>query len=200
MPSLFRVTGPIDVYVRFNANQGGLTQYLGTATTAPEVEGRPSFLSVINDKSSRTVPMQKVYDGEQDVVTMTLNRFDYVVYQSLRNNSTRAASTVGTDGPLARGNLMINNNDFNLILVYTFFGTVNATVDLPPGRFYNSALLTGYRESTVGTRVEEVALVFECNGVFQTGSGTGTSGPYGANQLYTESPGFFASLSLPAPS
>ncbi len=158
MASLFYAPGAIEHYVKL---RNGTTYYLGTAVTAPEVEGRPFFLNVINDIGGRTAPMDKVGDREQDVVTSTLNRFDYSVYNSIKSTGAPGEHTTATQGTLTFGVL-----DFELILVYAaaVAGFVPGT--FPVGRRYFTAQTIGFRESTVGTRVEEITMVFECNELF----------------------------------
>lgn len=191
MAAFFTTPGPIFIYVNW-VYQGGTPTFLGTAVTAPEVEGRPAYINVLNDLSGRSVPGQKVYDGEQDIVTVTLNRFDFGVYTQLKSQS-KVAAAAGFNTPLNRGSLAFTQTDFQLILVNSFFGTAQASPVLTSGRLYYSALLTGWRESTVGTRVEEVALVFECNAPINPTSST--PGAFGSFNLYTETlPG------LPVPS
>jgi hypothetical protein len=163
-------TGAIEHFVTV----AGTTYYLGTATTAPEIENRPAFLNVINDLGGRTVPFQKVPDRSQHIITTTLNRFDWAVYKRICMDQINAAGivrdeSITTHGILALGSATTLSNglaDFELTLVYTLAGTPVAPVDLPPGRRYWSCVVLGSKESTVGTRVEEVSLVLEANQLF----------------------------------
>lgn len=160
----FYTPGPKDHYIRF---RDGSVSYLGTATTAPEVESRPAFLNVINDVGGRTVPTQKVRDRIQDVVSTTLNRFDWATYKSISGAQENGGPGVLIDNNLTHGTLVLGSSDFELIIVNSLAltaGTVPA--DFPVGRRYFSAVLLGARESSVGSRVEEVSLVFECNELF----------------------------------
>lgn len=160
MASLFYAPGAVEHFVVY----GGVGYYLGTATTAPEVEGRPYYLNVINDLGGRSAPMQKVGDRQQHIVTTTLNRFDWAVYKAIVFASS--SGQLGGDSNFTQGVLTLNNLDFELALVFQQAVAGNTPTGFPVGRRYFSAQVIGYRESTVGTRVEEVTLVMECNELF----------------------------------
>lgn len=159
MAAFFYAPGAIEHYVTL---RNGTTYYLGTAVTAPEIEGRPFYLNVINDIGGRTAPMQKVGDRQQDVVTTTLNRFDYAVYKTILGETNEVLLHDNS----TQGTLVIGALDFQLTLVYTAALAGNVPNNFPVGRRYFSAVVIGVRESTVGTRVEEVTLVIECNETF----------------------------------
>lgn len=151
--------GPIEHFVKF---RGGTTAYLGTAVLAPEIERRPAYINVQNDLGGRSVPFQKVYDGAQHIITTTLNRFDWDVYALLSEDDV----DIGFDSGTQRGSLVLGDQDFELVLVNSFSGSASLSSAYPPGRRYWSCILLGARESTVGTRVTEVSLVFEANALF----------------------------------
>ncbi len=75
-------------------------------------------------------------------------------------------AAVGGDNNVTHGVLSLNYLDFELILRNSYAGTPVIPIDYPIGRRYYTAVLLGSRESTVGTRVAEVSLVFECNEIF----------------------------------
>jgi len=163
MSALFQNTGPIDIYIRLRT---GTAFYLGTAATAPKVTAQPAYLNVPNDLMGRTYPAIRLADGEAHFVSLVANRIDYSGYQIIRD----AARIGGQVGPgamplLKRGAVMTGVNDFQLILTYSYFGTVLATPDLPPGRIYFSSLLEDYEESTEGTKILDVALTFRCDSI-----------------------------------
>jgi len=158
MASYFYAPGAIEHYVKLRS---GTTYYLGTAVTAPEIEGRPFYLNIINDIGGRSAPMNKVGDREQDIVTTTLNRFDYAVV-----NSILATGPAGEHNTRTQGTLTFEDLDFELIFVYAAALAGYTSAGFPVGRRYYTSQVIGYKESTVGTRVEEITLVIECNELF----------------------------------
>lgn len=175
MPALFRPVGAVEHFVRF---RDGTTRYLGTATVAPEVEVRPGFLPVMNDLGGRTFPVCRVRDREQHLVSTTLNRFDWDTYKACQGLAPGSSPATLVDTVLTHGVIAEGVSDFELILVYSLAGTAASPADTPAGRRYSSAVLLGSRESSVGSRVMEVACVFECNEAFVPASR--------AFSLYTE--------------
>jgi len=194
MSALFTPAGPIDLFVKLRDNS---TAYLGTCKEAPEVEVRPAFIDIKSDISGRTVPINKCFDGEQHLIYLTaVNHIDWLAYKFISRATTGGLGLVGqaiggtgdtsrVDGPLDRGSLVIGSTDFELVLRYTFGGTVVAP-ELPVGRRYWSCVLVGARESTVGSRLMEVSMVLEANSIY---SSTGSSSNGGRTfKLYTEKP------------
>lgn len=173
MPAGQFTPGPIDHYVLFRGAQ--VAEYLGTAVMAPEQEAEDFKIPILNDLGGRSVPFQLVQDGEQWMIQTTLNRFDFGVYRSIRDRISAGPgqpTALGSETGRARGTLVIGSSDFSLILVNTYAGTPSSGLPigvLPPLNalrgFYSSTLLK-YKESTVGTRVLELALLFQCNNVF----------------------------------
>lgn len=163
MSAALYTPGPIEHYVKFRT---GVTRYLGTAVTAPEIEVRPAYINVQNDLGGRSVPFQKVADRKQHVISTTLNRFDWATYKAMLPDGVTSAGAFGADDNTTHGVLSLGYTDFELILRYAYGGTSVIPSDFPVGRRYWSAVVLGSRESTVGTRVEEVALVIECNELF----------------------------------
>ncbi len=165
MSSLFFAPGAIEHYIK--PRNASSFAYLGTAVTAPEIEIRPAYLNVINDIGGRTLPMQKVGDREQHVVTTTLNRFDIAVYQAITCLGGGSGPAIGGNDNTNQGTLVIDNLDFEFIFIYAAVAANRGAFSgYPLGRRYYSSLVIGARESTVGTRVEEITLVIECNEVF----------------------------------
>lgn len=161
MASYFYAPGAIEHYVTL---RNGTSYYLGTAVTAPEVEGRPFYLNVINDIGGRSAPMDKVGDRAQHLVTTTLNRFDETVLQIITGLNTSTGLAAHTT--LNQGTLTFGYLDFQLVLVYAASVAGLTPSIFPVGRRYYQSQVVGLRESTVGTRVQEVTLAIECNEIF----------------------------------
>lgn len=187
MGAFTHVTGPQEIAVRFRGQAQG--SYLGTAVTAPEIDLNFATINVMNDLGGRSVPFQKVFDGEQHVLSAVLNRVDMTVLKQIRD-LTHNVSNLGYEGQIERGTLMIGNNDFELQFNNVFYGqsAAPAQSDTPAGRRYASAILLAAKESTVGTRVQEIALQFECNAVFNPTAR--------AFDLFTENPNLFFTYTL----
>lgn len=192
-----RTPGPIHLFARFRG--ASTVYYLGTCVAAPEPEHEKSRIPIMNDLAGRNEPFQIVKDGENAVVMATMNRFDWLLLQTIRGldstNTPPAAplsgnSQVGQENADTRGTLTIGQTDFQLILWWEYnsipgaSGTAN---DAAPIRMYNSVELVKMKESTVGTRVLEVACAFRCVSVYSIAN-FGFYGGIGnqAGGLYTE--------------
>jgi hypothetical protein len=184
-----RTPGPIHHFVAFRT-ASGTTQgyYLGTAVAAPEQDNEKAKIPVMNDLGGRSIPFQLVQDGEKWLVTTTLNRFDLGLCRSIRaledgtfpvpapinSPSNSPGSVPGTEGAIARGTLVLGITDFVLVLVNGYAGTNSSgqfvggigSSDLAVARTFYSANLRTYKESTVGTRILEVAMAIECLPIF----------------------------------
>ncbi len=177
MAAANQVPGAIEHYCVFN---NGSPVYLGTAVLAPDVEQEKGFDPVMNDLGGRIFPFQNVYDGEEDTVLTTLNRFDYTVYKLMRA-TVNVTGSLGTDGPVDRGTLVFGTQRaFGLVLVYSYAGSASAPSqpDMPAGRFYPCCTLEKNRESTAGARVMEIALAIKAHNLFNPSTRSFT--------LYTE--------------
>ena len=171
MAALFSTPGPIELFwkPRIAGTLHSSFLYLGTAVTAPEVEIKPAYIPVMNDLGGRSVPTIHVQDGEQHVVSATINRFDWNVYNQMKSRQTVASSGTITGEGQYRGIIHTGYSDGYFLFVNSYHGVAggdNGT--MPPGRLYYSCKFAGSRESTVGTRVHEIALVLEMNGVLNT--------------------------------
>ncbi len=204
-----RTPGPIPLFVLFRG--ASTANYLGTCITAPESEDEKFKIEVMNDLSGRSTPFQLVQDGEKWMVYATMNRFDMKVIEKIRalesgggdgagalnliGNTIAGPTTLtpglGSESATARGTLVIGVSDFQLIALNSYYGTPSAGLfvggvsDLPYGRMYYSCNMRKYKESTVGSRVLDVAMAFECQNVYNQAT-------RGFN-LYTEDPSKFPS-------
>lgn len=175
-----RTPGPILLYAKFNT--GTTAKFLGTAVTAPEPENEKFKLEVMNDLGGRSVPFQLIQDGEKWFVAFTLNRYNGRIVEAIRSLESGQAPVLnggvnpglGNETGQARGTLVIGATDFQLLAINSYFNTPAAgqfvggiaASDLPQGKFFYSCNLRKYKESTVGTRVLEVAMLVECQNVF----------------------------------
>src|SRR5262249_49188812 len=119
----------------------------------------------------------------------TLNRFDMNVVRALKYLKsgivfsgtfpnplnfplTGLTPALGQQNNLARGTLVIGSQDFQLILVNSYAGTLaaglpaSAAVDLATARGWSSCSLVACEEDEEVTRATEVAMAIECRSLF----------------------------------
>lgn len=167
MAIAFNTPGPIHHFAVFRDQS--TVFYMGTAVLAPEQEGEKFKIPVLNDMGGRSVPFQLIQDGEYWMVQTTMNRFDQQVTRKIRSLEG-AGAPLGQEGLSARGRLVLGISDWSLILLneYAAIGNpiASANPELNPMRCFFSANMRMYKESTVGTRVLEVAMAIECQNLF----------------------------------
>lgn len=163
MAAFFETKGVIEHFVRFRGDTSW--SYLGVATTSPEFTHNPTWNRVMADIGGRQVPSQLTADGATHQIATTLSRFNRVTLNKLM---TLARDTGGTefDEPTFRGSLVVGSRDVEMVFRNEFFGTGEATTDLPRGRWYYSIIPLAIKESSIGTRATEVALLLEAHNVF----------------------------------
>ncbi|AWM37862.1 hypothetical protein GobsT_40970 [Gemmata obscuriglobus] len=159
MSAQFLPVGAIELYVRLRSRNS--FDFLGTCTTAPEIHVRRFYSDLHCDKGGE-VPWQKTGQGEQHVVTATINRLNVETWNSIRSNSS--SPTVHTPKV---GRLVLNVSDFELFFrhtIYTF-----PVVPLPPGmwtgRLYRSGTLLDWSEYSED-RLKSITLMVECNPLY----------------------------------
>lgn len=177
MPAAMHVLGPGHLFVRFRAQVDPTANYVGTAEIAPVIEVESPKLEVKNDLTGRTYPFQKVEDGERHTYTIVLNRFDYVIWNAIRDtyDHTTNQNIHGRDGKNKRGSLYMGVGDFQLIHIhdFTYISPVHHdpddspfTLGEPRGRIYQSAELIAYKEDPSANRVQTIAATFRCDGIY----------------------------------
>lgn len=176
MPMGTRTPGPKHLFARFRGNSA--VYYVGTCVAAPEPEHEKSRIPIMNDLAGRNEPFQIVKDGENAVIMATMNRFDWLLLQTIRSldqTNTPPATPLagntfaGQENPDTRGTLTIGITDFQLLIwsqYNTVAGASGTANDAAPVRQYNSVELVKYKESSVGTRVDEVACAFKATSVY----------------------------------
>jgi hypothetical protein len=189
--AFFHTPGPKELWVKFRSSllggSGTDWQFLGTCVTAPDISLFPKHIDVYNDYGGRSVPTQIIQDGSESRVACTINYVDLNVVRNVRDAVERSGqpNRVGKETGVDRGSLVIGVSDFELAFKNVYYGTIQGTPGLPPGRYYYSAILEGYEEHTTGTRVEDVSMLFRCNNY-----------PVGSSGFiqYTEDPAEFPTL------
>lgn len=176
-----RTPGPIHTFVRFRNNSTAF--YLGTCVAAPEPEIENHDIPIMNDSGGRSVAFQVIQDGSDALFPTVMNRFDYALLQSVRalrsgpaksvlgNGGIAGDGSVGQEVSGARGTLILGLGDVQIIQVNEYAGSNSqgvfaGTPDLIPARIFSSARIVKYKESTVGTRVLEVAILWKFENVY----------------------------------
>jgi hypothetical protein len=187
MGAAFHAFGPIEHFIRPIGNSSWL--YLGTAVQTPEIDEEDMLLPVMNDIGGRSVPVDYTQDRRKAIVTTTLNRFNYTTY-----NIMRGMRPPGNSGAVFYTDTVVDHGvptiayryAFELLLAYTFTGTLASASDSPSGRMYYAAIPRKYRESSLNSRVAELSVLFECIGKFNP---VDRSFP-----LYTEDPNVWGTV------
>lgn len=149
--------------------------FVGTAERCPLVEGGQEWMPVYNDFGGPMVQFDASYQGETKLIVIDLNYYDGVLLNDLIN--------FGTDSYLSRGSLQVQGgNSFAVTLKFTFYGTPNATVGLPPGEHYFSCRIVQTYFDPMGTPVRKVRLVIEAQSVFNPANGSFSL--YSTNPVY----------------
>lgn len=165
MPAAFHTVGPVEIYIKQRTN-GTLNSgfyYLGTAQSSPEVDRKYAYHAVMNDLGGRLVSSTDCYDGEMHQVSFTLNRFNWQTVNRLNDGLPGPTITAGGDTATARGRIFRGVDDYQLLLVNTYFSVTAANNgDMPAGRLYYNMKPLAVRESRVGQRVEEITYLLEC--------------------------------------
>lgn len=203
MAAFLHSGGPTHVYAAFRTAGAGpgpfpaqTPQYLGTAESSPIVEAQQFVLDVKNDLAGRQATFASVDDGEEHVVTMAINRFDYTVWKAVRDRVNHQASVAGHgwDTRLKRGTVITGSYDIALVLAFEFAAFQPShpqiAADYPLGRYYYSAHPASYREDKTGTRIDTVAVAFRCVPVYDTADKI--------FKLYTEDPAKLGTIPPPS--
>ncbi len=201
MPARFPVHGPVEIYI----NSGHTTPFLflGTARVTPVITWMPVYEPVINTYGG-SVPMDRIYNGEEAIVSVLLNRYDETVLALAQARPTHSAGAKGFNLFGEVGALSISDGlSMGLVTTFPFSGTANNTAQgMAPGIHWFSAELIGPDDLSPGIKAGEIQLIFQCQRVFVGRDGTvqgGTTVPAGF-----VSPGGFALYSnvlptLPTP-
>lgn len=178
MSALFQVPGPSHILVRFPTTQSNsygndaagiqanTIYYLGTAEVSPQLRIEPVYEPVINDVGSDAAPTDLIYKGTGNAVLVAdINRFQYAIYRAMANRPRHAgAPHQYGETPLDVAALVNQSNfgcGFDLWIYHSYFGTVNATNDLPPGYFFpQNVVLAGPDDLNMGARVQKIRMVW----------------------------------------
>lgn len=190
MAALIYALGPADIFIHFRVGifspgQGGTTTskesvYFGTCQTSVDVSPKYYRADVFSDLAGRQVPIVRVNEGVEHEILMTLNRFDMNVWRRIQAFGGLAGNS-GIEFATTRGQIHTGIQDVALSWTYLFpnVGGISPA-DAPVGRYYYSATLRAAKESRVGSRTEELTLMWTASPLFDP--------PSRGFSLYTEDP------------
>lgn len=182
--------GPVLHFVVIPQYSATQAFFLGTSVTSPKKRGERYEIPIFNDLGGRSAAFQTAADGEEWKVFTTLNRFDMSVIRSLRylrsgvkfaggtfpNPAafplTGLTPPLGSENGFGRGSLVIGAQDFKLILVNSYAGTlaaglpVTAAVDMANATGFASCSLPAEEEDDDATRATEISLAIQTRNVF----------------------------------
>lgn len=205
-----KVAGPVHLYYRagiypvpsvgpngINSGSGAGATYLGTCEFVPEPQFKPAWKPIFNAISGDLIPMDRMYMGQDGLIAMNLNRFDYDAAIQLLNTPrlSGAPELVGTDTWLDRGSLMVSNAlSFELWLQFQFYGTPNALAypDMPAGYYFYCCQLMDHTPKNLGLADEQLFLVAQAQNVYAPLPGDRY------HSMYTILPQYFSGLPNPA--
>lgn len=186
------VPGPALIYVGVANSQGVTPEFFGTGETAPDVDVNGSLIPVMNDLGGTTLPFDRIWDGEEAMISVVINRFNWATMRKLlaRPNFRRVAPTPGTSisgdiGTLIGGEGMT----YNLWLQWTYATKASMSGGAPEGpmpggfRFF-SAFMSYPTKMPGGTKDQKNSCIFQCQRGFGIPGGAGNGIPVGNFGLY----------------
>lgn len=139
-------------------------KYLGTAVTAPEIEGRITSTPFSCDITG-PAPVQEIFNLESHEVTTTLNRVNWETWRLLRQETELNFPTSVVDNGNSFGQVIYGYKDFQLYLRYevsTDANVIQQPLDVTKSRLYFSCHLMDFKETTINNRIMEVSLLIHC--------------------------------------
>jgi hypothetical protein len=192
-PSI-HTTGPIHIYVGMPAyvaadgvtNVAAKQWYLGATEIQPQMEIQRLDTAVYSDIVGRKVPHQLIDQGQMGRLGLALTYWSQAALVALK---TQTGMYNGVDSKLGRGSLVLGRTTATIWLQYSFYGTANATTNLPPGRMFYAARMTSETMAESGTAAEKPLLAFTCLPLYNSSTG--------AHSLYSEAPADFPNTLIP---
>ncbi len=190
-------TGPALIYAGVNDAPGVVPVFIGTCQSAPEIDIQPSFHHVMNDLGGNQKPFDRMWEGEEGMVSGVLNRFNYLTLLRMMSRPRTNTATPGTAGINISGDvgtLMGQEGlTYHLWVAFPKGGTLPYP-DLVPGYHFYAAMLLGPDKIQPGTKDLGVHCIWQCQRQFNpAGAGLGIP-TTGSLTLYDTLTTSFASL------
>lgn len=148
MPAKLWSTGPVAVYIRHALDSSPM--FLGHGERAPEIMDHGAYKPVHTDLSGDQAPHDKLYNGQNVSITMTLSRFDQAALNIMKARSRSISIpsiTPGYDAPGAMGMLAATElGTFQMWLAF-FYSVKAPYVGMPPGYNFLQCVLEDSTES-----------------------------------------------------
>lgn len=185
-------SGPVLVFTGTSLSKQ--PEYLGTGEEAPDVEISRSFEEVKNDLAGTVLPMDRVYEGQEGMTSVVLNRYNERVLlhcQSIRPGLADNASP-GIDEVDNIGTMIGQEGwTYPLWLLFPYATLKPSMADMKPGYRFWSSFLIGPDQIKAGTRAKRVHLMFKHQRAF-----TAASSPVGTVSAVGGAPNIASLINL----
>lgn len=187
------VTGPALIYAGLANALGTSPVFVGTGESAPDIDIKAEFDPVMNDLGGTRVPFDRCFEGEEGMVSVVLNRFNWSAIRQMMSRPRFFTGTPGSNPSGDVGTLMGQEGmTFNLWLVWPFstkaaMGGGAAANAMPSAVRFVSAFLLSPDKIQSGTKDQKLHLIWQCQRGFSVtagGNGASITGSAGSFILY----------------
>ena len=165
-------TGPALLYCGVGSSFAPL--FLGTCERPPRITLRPEYEAYFNDLAGQRIPMDQVFQGEDGIVSIDLNRWDESVLTAIQARPRHSASG-SIRGTLQAGDIgtMMKTEgfDYPLWMKFPYFSKAAYAAGVPGYKFYQAHLLGPDDMDQLGTMPRRNRLVFYCSQLWTLSSG-----------------------------
>ncbi len=95
-------TGPVLIYT----NVSGTAAFFGTGQQAPDIQIKAEFEPVMNDLGGTRVPFDRLYESEEGVTSVVVNRYNEGLLEAMMARPRPAVSVAGVNASGEIGSLM----------------------------------------------------------------------------------------------
>jgi hypothetical protein len=145
-------TGPALMYINY-----GSWLYLGTAESPPDIDLIGGFDPVYNDLGGTVLPFDRIYEGEEAVISFVLNRYVQAsldIIQAVIGSKTIGTDTFGDTGSI----IGQEDRTFQYGMLFPYAAKALYT-DMPRGYKFFSCFRIGPQGVRPGTRAKAHNLI-----------------------------------------
>lgn len=160
--------------------------YVGTAETKPDIEVTPAWTEVKNDIAGQSLPLDRMYDGMEGMVSAIMTRWNYPVLLAMQARPNIAVAGAGGLGgaegvnfQLDVGTMMSTEGFTYPFWVWFPKAALAAYAGMPAGYRFWSTFLIGPDKIEPGTRAKKQALVVKAQRAFTPSNSPAQSVPGG---------------------
>jgi hypothetical protein len=166
-------TGPVLIYALFPGDTAPV--FVGTGRAAPGIEIRPAFEDVHNDLGGSRVPIDRIRESQDGLVTAEMNRYSESFLQRMADRSLSTPGVPGIDTSGEIGSLLLlEGQTFVLWTVFPYAGkgffTANANPNfgnMPAGYRWLAAYLLGPDRYRIGSATaKSLGCIWHCLRLF----------------------------------